>query len=235
MNIKINKTEHEYLQDFVLTKFVVGSRMYGTANEESDTDYLCIYTEDAFGLLSSLDQMDLPNIHQFQYDDKEGNAQYIYTTKKQFFQNLCSGDSTINAEVIMFGDGKRLPVIGDPLKLCRTYNIIKAYIGFAKRDLKTPSKKNKMFHAYRSLYFAESLMDNRIPLLKEVNLIKNSTLGVGTLILWESNLRKRCNKMYDYGELKRYYIPTLPKSLHPWNTLGTKLLNSNNTKEFKYE
>lgn len=230
MNIKISKTEHDYLNEHLIESFVVGSHLYGTAKEGSDKDILCIYDIGPLMTYSPQYTEYLPNYHQFQYDDVENNRQYIYTTVEQFHKNLNSGDSTINADVIMF-----YPSVFNALRMCRTYNVIKAFIGFATRDLKKPEGKNKLFHAHRGLHCAASLMYDRLPAIEEINTLNSNIFPTEVLHIWCRELRNKCNKMFDNGELDRYYIPALPKSLTPQNTLLVKLLQSNNTKEFKYE
>lgn len=230
MNIKISKEEHDYLHKWIIREFVVGSHLYGTAKEGSDKDILCIYDIGPLMTYSPQYTEYLPNYHQFQYDDVENNIQYIYTTVEQFHKNLNSGDSTINADVIMF-----YPSVFNALRMCRTYNVIKAFIGFAKRDLKNPKGKNKLFHAHRSLYCAKMLISGQLPTIDGIKGIADFPSSVHSLIQFEATLRDWLNELYDRGEIDRYYIPALPKSLTPQNTLLVKLLQSNNTKEFKYD
>lgn len=231
MNIKISKEENEYLLGRLKERFLIGSRLYGTHTEESDEDVLCLYDDSEMKAMSPYLCNFLPNYHQFQYDDLENNRQIIWSTLEQFFKNLISGDSTINADIAMFYPG----VVDKPLQVLRTYKVIKAYIGFAKRDLKDVSKKNKLFHAHRSLYCAASLMINTLPTLDGIYRISKDTYSKDDLIDWEWDLRKEVNNMFDKNRLKMYYIPPMPKSLHSWNTLLNKLTESNNTKEFKYD
>lgn len=222
MNIKISKEEHEFLLNYLVNQFTFGSRMYGTDTENSDTDYLCIYKFPTTGAWGKV--LDYPSIHQFQYDDIENNAQYIWTSIYQFNQNLTSGDSIVNAEVLLFDDN--ISTIYSKLELLRTYKIIKAFLGFAKRDL----KNNKLFHAERCLYIAYCLLDNELPTLNVIREMKNGSIiyTLQALINLERELRERCNKLFEKGELQMYFIPKVE------NPLLQKLLDSNNTKEFKY-
>lgn len=230
MNIKISKGEHEYLQEHLTESFLIGSRLYGTAREDSDTDFLCIYDSEHLWSISPEICTFLPNYHQFQYDDVDNKTQYVYTSKEQFFKNLFSGDSTINADVVMFYE-----TLYNRLFLCRTYKVIKAFIGFANRDLKNVSKGNKLFHAHRSLYCASMLLKNELPTLSDIQFISKNPYSVEFLKEWHKNLRELCNEMFEKDELKMYNIPAMPKSLTPQNKLLNSLVYANNTKEFKYD
>jgi|WetSurMetagenome_2_1015567.scaffolds.fasta_scaffold84883_2 hypothetical protein len=230
MNLKISKGEHEYLMEHRLRAYTVGSHLYRTNKEGSDEDILCIYDNKHLMSISPEICNYLPNYHQFQYDDTENNKQYIWTTLEHFYKNLFSGDSTINADVAMF-----YPIGYDPLRLCRTYKVIKAFIGFANRDLKNINKGNKLFHAHRSLYCASMLLRDELPNLDDIYFISQNPYDVDFLREWNKNLRELCNELYEKGHIEMYYIPAMPKSLMPYNTLLNKLVYANNTKEFKYD
>ncbi len=220
MNIKITKEEHEFLKRHQVTEIVIGSKLYGTEEEGSDTDFLCIYNKP-----SSWSDSNLPNFHQFQYDDVRNNCQYIWTTEEQFWKNQMSGDSTINSDVILFGE-KYSDLA--KLELCRTYKVIKGYLGFAKRDLKEYKKKNKLFHIARGLYCAEKLIYGKLPTLYDVQNRCRNIINVPVLRSKENQLRLKCNSMFNEGLLGMYYIPKVSSPLYQ------KLLDSNNTKEFRY-
>jgi len=227
MNIKITKEEFDYIRDNATFVFdvVMGSRMYGTAKEGSDTDRLTVYKE----LFAS--DLYYPNYHQLQYDDVENNIQYILSTDRQFYKNLFSGDSSINADVVLYHFGSITDE--EKLNVLRTFNIIKGYIGFAKRDLKQINKgKNKDFHIMRGLYCASELLDNRLP---DIDVIKSfadeSEHDCVMSKMVEEILRKKCNDMFDKGELTMF--PKKPIFEIP-NSLELKIVEANNIKEFKY-
>jgi len=69
--------------------------MYGTDNENSDTDILHIYVQTKE---ESNSFVKFQNHHQLQF--KKDNVDYIFTDIFTFLKNLMSGDSTINFEVI---------------------------------------------------------------------------------------------------------------------------------------
>jgi predicted nucleotidyltransferase len=220
MNIIINKEEHLFLQSQVLQSIKIGSHLYGTNNENSDIDFLCIYKTSEVELHSGL-----PNFHQFQYKDIENNIDWNYCSELQFWKNLQSGDATINADIVLFTD-----LYTNKLEICRTYKVIKAYLGFAKRDLKDIKKdtKRKLIHAARGLYCAESLINNKLPTKLDIQNIYTQLLDKDDLITKEKNLRIKTNDLYDSNQLDNYYIEKCD------NTLWQKLLESNNTKEFRY-
>jgi len=239
MNIKISKAQHDRLQAAGVDSYLVGSYLYGTNTETSDKDYLCIYNiNSVFGKGTSNILMGLPNIHQFQYT--ENNTDYLYTSYTQFWCNFYSGDSTINVDAalfVMFNEDDRAEVPGldeKILKTCRSYNIIKAFIGFAKRDIKIWAKNKsdkKLFHIYRGFYMADCLLKNVYPQLDDIRALTEDGCMIERLEILnaeEERLRTLCNTMFDNGELLRYNF--LPVE----DDLLTLLLESNNTKEFKY-
>lgn len=167
MNIKITKPEFERLYSWRITQFTVGSKLYETHNNDSDTDILVIVkfpNEWAYNYF--------PSNHQFHYDDLENNIQYIFSSERQFWQNQMSGDSTINSDVILFHDGftfnNNKEAEDYKISLCRTYKVIKAYLGFAKRDISMIGKKNKEFHIWRSLYTAEMIITGLKPQITDI-------------------------------------------------------------------
>lgn len=233
MNIHISKEEHNYLQNKILYRVTIGSRLYGTETPTSDTDILCIY--DGGFLKTQIRPHGLPNIHQFQYKDLENNIDYIYTTIDQFFHNLQSGDSSINADVLLLDTA--FPYVAgrsNAYDLCRTYKVIKGYIGFAKRDLKHYKEGiHKIRHAHRSLYMAEQLMQNKIPYLCDIQRIYEYPYDRDKLIDIEKQLRKELNNMFESNQIHLYYIEDITENT-PGKTLTQKLFESNNIREFRY-
>lgn len=224
MNIKINEEELAEISLHIENSYVIGSRMYNTHTEESDFDILHIIKP----FLKS--DMYYPNWHQFQYDSSDGRRQYMFTTKERFYRNLFSGESTINADIIMFTDFDNLSP-SEKLNHCRTYNVIKAFLGFAKRDLNRYSTgKNKHFHAARGIYCAEKLLNNELPVLDELSTYVSLTSD--ELFVKCVDLRKKCNNMINNKELTMF-----PKQLifEPESSLERKLMESNNILEFKYD
>ncbi|MBX7227210.1 MAG: hypothetical protein K1X55_14335 [Chitinophagales bacterium] len=219
MNIIIQQEEHVFLQGLVIKKYRMGSHLYGLARPDSDIDYLCIYRTSEVEKASGL-----PNGHQFQYKESSPSIDWIYCSELQFWKNLFSGDATINADIVLFsGDWQ------NSLEICRTYKVIKAYLGFGKRDLKQIKEgTHKLYHAARSLYCAEQLLQNQLPTIQGIQDLHGSKQDVQDLIEKEQALRAELNRQYDAQALKTYYVDSCD---HP---LWQKLLDSNNIKEFKY-
>ena len=231
MNIKISKSDFIRLYTNRLSEVIIGSKLYGVDDEDSDTDIL-VFVE----FPRSWNLEGYPNYHQSHYDNIKNNTQYIFTDTAQFWMNQRSGDSTINSDVILFSDYIDTSLYTDKYKLalCRTQKVIKAYLGFAKRDIKMINdkrKKNKVFHATRSLYCADRLLDNELPTLKDIqdySVMKNP-YTVEELKDWEASLRLELRRLFDAKELKKYHVPRVP------DTLYQQLLDANNITEFKYD
>lgn len=161
MNIHFtDKQLFNELKNATITKVVVGSHLYGTNNENSDTDVLHIY---------ATSQQELNTVfttnHQLQY--KENNTDYLFVSLHSFIKNILNGDSTINFEVIQSEQlqNTSLQWLNDFKNDFITYTILKSYIGLVKRDLKhfykskTDYEKNKQFeHIIRGLLYVNSIL-----------------------------------------------------------------------------
>lgn len=219
MNIKISKEQHDRLCKINYKEFIFGSRLFGTETKESDYDYIRIYNPDDIFSFKSY----LPNINSFQFDSVDTNEQFIWMTVRQFYQNLYSGDGTMQSDIFLFS-GKFKNV----LETCRTLKVIKAYLGVARRDLKLHKTKHKLFHANRSFYIASCLIDNVMPKKEVIKNMKNNLLSKEDLLpLLQAN-REKANEMYQNHELHNYYIPDVG------DDLLQIMINSNNTREFRY-
>lgn len=232
MNIKINEEQHKYLQSITIVRYEFGSKLYGFEDENSDTDIFCIFKMDR------LNPWDfLPNNHQFQYKDTETNTDYIYSTEIQFNRNLFSGDSVINTELCIVHDLFMKPYL-------RTYKVIKALLGYAKRDIlnykKTKSTKRLMF-AYKSLYLANAILFN-------LSIDKESIKGyLNSIELKDShiaeclyeNISSQLQEEFNNNKISKYIFVEPKDNLREEDRVEAELLilllNSNNIKEFKYE
>lgn len=221
MNIKITKKEHERLCQVSYEEYLFGSRLFGTHTEKSDYDYIRVY--DYFDNFDSKCDW-LPNIHSFQVD--LDGVQYIWMTKEQFWRGLSSGDGTIQSDILMYS-GKFDKEFA--LNMCSRYNVIKAYLGVGKRDLKLHNTDKKRFHAHRSIYTAQQLLKGEVPTLEVIREISNNLGTKLELNNWCSSLRKILNSRYDKGEIVRYHIESKR------DTLLDKMERANNIKEFKYD
>jgi len=238
MNIDITRQEHEELEKhFPKKEFIFGSKLYGTDGPDSDTDILRIIQEPGHwrSFINSY-----PNIHQLKYTDKENKIDYIYTTSNQFLRNQRSGDSIINSELIMFS-----PAINyterERLERVRTYKVLKAFLGFAKRDI----RNGKFWHADRCLSIVDKILfRNELPdlvgdirqsydLFKDADKLPKQSeerrKKLEYLKEHQKALRNSLNLKFEKDEIKMYFVPEVGDSILQ------KILDSNNTKEFRYD
>jgi hypothetical protein len=225
MNLKITKEQFQRLRQYTTSEYIFGSKMYKTDTSNSDTDILLII-DDIFESSNYY-----PNIHCFQFDDIENNKQWMIATKNTFNKNLLSGESNIFGEIVLFSDVKEFP---DKLLSCRSYKIIKGFIGRAKFDLKLlgtskDKKNNKSFHISRCLYVAECLLEGKLPVLEDIGCYSN--ISKDELQTKEIQLRTKCNSMFESDELSMYPILKFDGVI---TELESMLVESNNTKEFRY-
>lgn len=227
MNIKITKEQHDYLSTLSFKEYLFGSQLHGIANKDSDFDYVRVISDDFYLFFTSLAKY-LPNIHSWQFDDVD--TQYVWMTETQFWRGFFSGDGNNLADIVLLSGE-----FNDTLFLSKTYKICKAFIGVAKRDLKLHGNLDKKkFHALRSMYMAESLMDNHIPTVEGIQLLYANYGGcylpsLEALKDKEQSLRERLNNMLNKGEIEMY-----PK-FNEENKLVQIMMDCNNIKEFKYD
>lgn len=225
MNIKITAEQHSELSLIPYKEYLFGSRLHGINSNDSDYDYIRVIEDSFYDRFSTVAKF-LPNIHSWQYDDKTNNSQYVWMTETQFYRNLFSGDGNMIADVVLLSGN-----FENPLFICRTYKIIKGYLGVAKRDLKLHGNNDKKrFHAYRSLYMARFLIHNSLPTVKDIKNLKSKvTPSTEKLFEMEKQYRKLLNSLLNEGVLELY--PNFVEK----DPLVKTMLIANNTKEFKYE
>ena len=142
---------------------IVGSRMYGFNGIESDIDFLHILP------IPDIIQKDIFRTHH-QLQFKQNNEDHVFVFLDTFFKNTFNGDSTIiNYEV--FQEIKPTTSLDWCIKYkeyLNVYTIIRAYLGFAKRDIKyfqysndLRSKKRKLKHIYRGYLSAKLILDKK--------------------------------------------------------------------------
>jgi hypothetical protein len=227
MNIKITKEQHLRICELEFKEYIFGSHLHRTNNNNSDKDILRVIKDNIIFNNSNTLGKYLPNIHIFQYDDIENNTQYVYMTEYQFWYNLFSGDGHIQSDIILLTD-----YFENPLFLCRTYKIIKGYLGLVKRDLKYYDKnEKKRLHCIRGLYITNKLIHNEKPIIDDMNLFL-STFGETydrEMIQRELNILKDlANRMYENNTLTNYPI------FDEKDDLVSKVILANNIKEFTY-
>lgn len=232
MNIHINKEEYNNIIVANHVKLPIGSVIYGLNDEHSDEDYLLIYQP-------FVHQINNPfmNHHQFQY--KENNIDYNLVDYVTFIKNLVTGDSTINFELLWSDDfnneNNQINWLSEYKKDFITYNIINAYIGFAKRDMKYFNKrltdidrKRGLVHIKRCILFAtELLYDNNLTLKNEKLLeykkdltyfiITNNNMSDSVLFKYYKNklelLKKELNLRLENKTINRFLNPEKQESI----------------------
>lgn len=117
------------LTDNTVVKVKIGSHMYILNDGNSDIDYLYIYLErDRSSFLWEH--------HQLQF--KEDGIDHNFTTLQGFIRNVITGDATINFEVLhsLALKNSMLGWLWEKREYFYNYNIIKSYLGLARRDHK---------------------------------------------------------------------------------------------------
>lgn len=175
MNIHFGNRElYCDLLDVSVASIKVGSHMYGLDNENSDEDLLHIYIEPTINKNSFMWEH-----HQLQYKHK--GVDHNFTTLQAFIRNAMTGDATINFETLFSEELKLSPLkwLWRHRESFINYNIIKSYLGMAKRDLKmylkdsnrgtvnTVETDKKLSHFYRGLIYAEMLLEGEFSLKLE--------------------------------------------------------------------
>lgn len=208
MNIHFSDEKlYEDLIKRTIIKAPIGSRFYGDFRPDSDYDYLNIYVPDICELTSPF-----TNHHQLQFkkigEDGTGIDEN-FTSVTQFFRNLVSGDNTINFEVLFTEQFKNV-FHSLSYKDFYTYNIAKAYLGFAKRDLKFMDQKNedRERHVVRGLQLAFLIMEKRNI---EKFVFRNS--WAARLFVVEDQLRRELNNKLEKKQIDRFLKPDVQRKI----------------------
>jgi hypothetical protein len=178
MNIHIHSQDlFASLMGATLVEIEVGSSSYGLKDAQSDTDILCVYVPSLNKVNSFL------NLHHvLQYKDEQNRIDYIFEDVFSFVRNCLSGDSTLNFEALHTETIKDSPLsfLYDQRFAFYNYNIVKAYLGFGKRDRKflnasltSREQVKKLTHIGRTYLFGQRVLERRLvlndPLLKSRN------------------------------------------------------------------
>ena len=244
MNIHFKDYElFNTLKDASLATIKVGSHMYNLDNEDSDNDYLNIYSDTDTNNNSFMWEH-----HQLQY--KESAVDENFSTIQSFIRNAITGDATINFEVLFSEELKnsQLGWLYNHRESFINYNIIKSYLGLAKRDLKyyrkdtgnlrnhTRETDKKLSHFVRGIIFAKMLLDSRfvvnlvdineethtykgfVPDLMLLRDIKSGGHGMHSDVVEyfekEMNyLREKLNSRLEKDEIVRFMEPSKMKAL----------------------
>ena len=166
MNIHFeDKKLYKDLKDSTVARIKVGSHMYSLNDDNSDEDYLNIYIDNTNSFMWEH--------HQLQF--KEDGVDENFSTLQSFIRNAMTGDATINFEVLFSDELLNSPLswLANYKESFINYNIIKSYLGLAKRDLKfylkdtgklrnhTKETDKKLSHFVRGIIFAKMLIDGK--------------------------------------------------------------------------
>lgn len=210
MNIHVDIDLFEKLAISTISSYQFGSTVYGLADVNSDVDLLHIHVPSKQHELSySWDNS------MFQY--KEENIDHIFTTIDVFLRNLFTGDSTINFEILHgTNTNKHLDYLFDNKHMFYNYSIVRAYLGFAKRDLKMAANgNNKLYHAIRGYYAAQSILegDYNLSLRSDLITLYSTLKGVCDKVIVKEyfakidELRIKLNHLLDANAIRRYSEP----------------------------
>lgn len=159
------------LQAATIVQIEIGSALYGVKDEASDTDFLCIYVPSNNKVNSFLNTH-----HILQYKDAINRVDYVFEDVFSFIRNLLSGDSSINFEALhtIALQNSMLDFLYERRFYFYSYNMMKAYLGFCKRDRKyllsnltDREQAKKLLHIFRSYLFCENILKNDFVLRDE--------------------------------------------------------------------
>lgn len=192
MNIHIeDDTLKQELFNSELLRIPFGSHVYGLNNENSDEDFICIYAESYIERNSFLWEH-----HNFQI--KENNTDFIFTSLNNFIRNLMNGDMPGNLESIWLPEMEQslLSYLYDIREEFISYANIRSFLGYAKRDLKHSLRDDsRLCHAYRSVISAKKLLSGTFNpycnTWKEYDILKDMKEGKLSL----SEKRQYCGNM----------------------------------------
>ena len=160
MNIHLTEAEFNELNKRVILTVRVGSELYGLNNKKSDSDLLSIYAAPVDNLHSLVQTH-----HQFQY--KSNNTDYLLCSLQSFVRNIILGDSPLNFEALdseAIRNHEDLSFLYNFRSNLNNYQLIKGYLGLARRDLKMFKKdksSKKMFHCLRGFLTAKTLFGGK--------------------------------------------------------------------------
>jgi len=181
MNIHITDSNlFESLKKATIVKCLVGSRLYNTASEKSDYDYLNIYATSENELLSFIQTN-----HQLQY--KTENEDHNFVSLHSFIRNIINGDSSINYEVIVSDSllGTELEWLTKHKDTFTTYTVVRNYLGLCNRDIKHYSKytekydkEKRLRHVIRGYIYARDMIKHTFDFNACNEELKSITLNV---------------------------------------------------------
>lgn len=182
MNIKItDQNLLAVLENSTINRFEFGSSLYGLNNESSDIDDISVVANNKFFANSFLWEH-----HTLQRASTERDT--IFTTIQLLVRNLMSGDSTAYFEVLHSDQcvGTVLEFLSERKDWFYNFSTIRAFIGYARRDIKHATDSGKRFsHAlrcfysahmlYRDNFYSNDLRDYDVDVYKYIKALKDET------------------------------------------------------------
>jgi len=229
MNIHFTDTElFNSLSNSTVHNQLIGSHLYGLNNENSDTDKLIVYVDTCENYLS-INWIH----HQLQFIDKDTHTDYNFCDLKLFVRNILTGDSTVSFETLWTDEFKTgdLSWMLDFRQDFSNYNMIKSYLGLAKRDLACTRKltsnfttanvdnvaRKRLVHAARGIEFAKNLLVGDFSLTAGHNILTSIKSGDVDYFLKEicdkyeadmKFLRTKLQKMHDNKTVSLFVEPS---------------------------
>lgn len=159
MNIHISDEKIiRTLENSTVECFEFGSKLYGLDNKNSDIDDVAIVAQNHFFANSFLWEH-----HSLQKASPERDT--IFTTMQLLVRNLMTGDSVAYFEIINDENckGTILEFLYDRREWFYNFSTIRAYLGYARRDIKHARESGKRFsHAVRCYYAAKMLFNDLV-------------------------------------------------------------------------
>ena len=157
MNIHIEHNNLlKVLHDSTIQTFEFGSKLYSLDNKDSDVDDIAVIAQNQFFANTFLWEH-----HTLQ--EATTCRDTIYTTMQLLVRNLMTGDSTAYFEVLHSDEckGSILEFLYERREWFYNFTTIRAFLGYARRDIKHATDSCKRFaHAIRCYYTAKMIFDD---------------------------------------------------------------------------
>ena len=224
MNIHFtDKDFFRTLQENSLVKIEVGSKLYGFDNADSDVDYLYIYIRP--------DRYDTSFVWEFQpLQYKEEGVDHIFVDLDTFVKHIMTGESTMFFEVLHELEDTPLCSLYQRKEYFYSYNVIKSYLGLAKRDLNKVLKSvtneytnyKKLHHGARGYWsalmvskgdYSNQWEENSPDTFRLLKNFKNGTINADSKELVEhyqqliNVLRVNSSRDMEKGKIRRIMDP----------------------------
>ncbi len=166
MNIHFDNPElFQTLLRATLVKVPVGSACYGLQRPDSDDDFFCIFAPPRNFLADPFVQSCHHMLQFKHHQPPQRDVDYNFVDLFLYLKNLARGDSPLGFESLYGFADTPLDWLYQHRHRFLTFNIIRCYLGYARKDLKLMRRESneiarntKVLHSYRSLYFAAQLL-----------------------------------------------------------------------------